>query len=187
MKLVVDLENLDGHVQDTLNDSVSTIIRDTIKSSVVTEVDKQLKEIIREEVGTMIASYVKDYITTTVITIGGGFYDKSEREELTVEQYLKKEIGDIMNSQSLRIKDFRGDVRNYTFEEFIKKEFDMGNAIQETLSNFMDEVKTEINLKLKNQFDDVTRQALSESVLMLLNQNETFTKIQTNIASLSNK
>lgn len=191
MKLAIELENLEKNVQDVLEQNATDVIKNCVFEMIRNEVNEVVKETISLEVNNNITSYVREYLTTTTIKVGGGFYDKKEEETFTVDQFIKKEIADCMQSKTLttRKRDRYGDCKTNTvsFEEFIKNEFDIEEDVRCMLSSFMKEVRNDVNKKIENQFNEATKQTLSDNILTLLSKNDTFVKIQDNIKSIANR
>ena len=191
MKLTLDLENLENILEEALNKNMDNAIDSAIKQTVAEQIEDKVKSLIEEGVSNKIASYIDDYIVNTKIKIGGGYFDKTPEEELTLEEYIKRQISDVMNNNAFKItkKDSWGDNKTVTltYEEYINSKFDITSEVEKALSNFMEKVKKDVNNKIRQQFDDVTRQMLSDTMLQLLVDNEAFTKIQNNIACIATR
>lgn len=190
MEIMMKLDNLEKNLEGILKDNLNDTIKDTVINLIQKETEEQVKDYIKEEVNLHIKNYVEEYIKTAKVKTGGGFYSNEEEKEYTVEQFLKKEIAECMEKKSFTIyKEDRYGKREeqVSFEEFIKKEFNIDDKIRGQLKKFMIEVKNDVNNRLKNQFNEVTKQTLSDTMLTLLLQNETFTKIQQNLASIATK
>ena len=54
-------------------------------------------------------------------------------------------------------------------------------------SREIDQIRKNINTRIKDMFDSSTRQMLSDNVLQVLMANETYQKIQGNIACIADK
>jgi len=59
--------------------------------------------------------------------------------------------------------------------------------IEKHIDKQMKKVKDEINSKVKSIFDDSTRKMLSENVLNILMANDTYKKIESNIANIATR
>ena len=49
-------------------------------------------------------NYVNDYIMNTKIKTGGNFWGDEEEKEYTVEQFIKKELKNRLESKTLKVK-----------------------------------------------------------------------------------
>lgn len=190
MELIIKMDELEGNIIEAVNINVEHVVEDTVKKSVKIEVEKQTKSIIEEIVGNKIQEYVLQYINETTFKIGGGWNDDRPSEELTVSQLIKKEIKEGMENKSFKVKNNDGygsRMKEVSFEDFIKGHLDFSKEVQEQLTKFMQEVRTDVNLRIKNQFNETTKAMLSDTMINLLSSNEVFTKIQNNIQSIANR
>jgi len=137
-----------------------------------------------------LTEFVNEYIETSTITVGGGFYSNEGAKTYTVAEYIKKELADSLKKGKLKIKnnDRYGDgFKEVTFEEFVKQSFDIDGAIKKELESFMKKTKQDINSKIDSTFTDVTKNMLSETVLNVLMKNDTFAKIKDNVKCIADK
>lgn len=63
----------------------------------------------------------------------------------------------------------------------------MNTKVQKELNSFVEDTRYNINEKMKKMFNDSTRTLLSDSILNLLQQNETYRRIETNISTIASK
>lgn len=183
MKITLDMENLADAVQNAVNDSINEVINEQIAKMIAKQTQESAKEIIETIVNEKLKSYVEDYIKTATISIGGGWC--AEPEVYTVEKYIQHQIAEIMESKSLASKDSRGYVKNVTFEDFVKAEFDVNTKVQNALKQFMDGVKKNINQNISNMFDQATQAALSSSITSLLMSSNTFMDMKDSIQRIT--
>ena len=156
-------------------------------------VDKKVKESIETVVSKNLASFVDDYIKNTQVKVGGGYWVESPEETLTVEQFIKRQLKDQMESKTLKCKkegkksSYDSDYENVSFETYINRTFDVTSLIQKELDSFMNSTKKEINAKIKESFTSTTKNMLSESVFNVLMNNDTYRKIQDNVACIADR
>ena len=181
MKITIDLENLSRLLQDNIEADLENVIRQEVKSKIEHMVKEYEKGIIEKVVNEELTNYVRDYIKTTTISVGGGW--DSEPKKYTADEYIKKEIADIMSEGKLRTNDRYNP--KVTFEDFIKKELDINKHIQAELKNFITKFKKDVDLNIAETFDRTTQEALSASVVNLLLKSETFLDMKDNIKRLT--
>ena len=193
MKVTIDLENLEGLVQDTMENNIKTIVKEQIDSTVRKVVDDLAKEVIQDKVSDNFQRFVDEYITTTKIKVGGGYWDDSDAKEYTVEQYIKKELKDRLESKTLKAKkkgrtsSYSDDFETVPFEEYINRQFDFNDMIKKELDKFMNDIRKQVNTTMKETFDDSTKNMLSNAVLNILGANETYRQIENNIKCIADK
>lgn len=194
MKVTIDLENLEHLVQTTTEKNIESII----KKQVVETVRKTINELAKKEISDTISEnfqrFVDEYIKTTTIKVGGNSYwDDEEQKEYTVEQYIKYELKNRLESKKLRVKkkghtsSYSDDFEEVTFEEYIKRSFNPEELIKSDLDKFMDGIRKDINKTMKETFDNSTKNMLSSAVLNILTANDTYRQIENNIKCIADK
>ena len=193
MKVTIDLENLETLVQTTIEKNIETIVNEQI-SLTVNEVAERLGEkVIKDKVSENFQRFVDEYITNTKIKTGGSYWDNTEDQEYTVEQYIKKELKDRLDSNKLKAKkpgrssSYSDDFEQVSFEEYIKRQFDFDDMIKKELDKFMDDIRKQVNKTMKETFDNSTKNLLSTAVLNILNANDTYRQIENNIKCIADK
>lgn len=193
MKVTIDLENLEKLVQTTMEKNIENIVKKQVESAVHKVADDLAKKEIRDTVADNFQRFVDEYIATTKITVGGGYWDNTESKEYTVEQYIKNELKNKLESKTLRVKkkgrssSYSDDYEDVSFEEYIKRQFNFENDIKKVLDAFMDDIRTQVNTTMKNTFDTATKNMLSTAVLNILGANETYRQIEHNIKCIADK
>lgn len=193
MKVTIDLENLETLVQTTMEKNIENIVKEQIEGTVRKVADNLAKKIVEEKVSENFQRFVDEYITTTKIKVGGGYWDNTEEHEYTVEQYIKKELKDRLDSKKLRVKkkgytsSYSDDFEQVSFEEYIDRQFDFDEMIKKDLDKFMDDVRKQVNKAMKETFDNSTKSMLSSAVLSILGANETYRQIENNIKCIADK
>ena len=197
MKATIDLENLEEIVKSGIEKNVEVIIKEEVDRIVHDQVNKIAKEKVEELVNITFEKFVQDYIKTAVIKTGGSFWDDEEPREYTVEQFIKQQLKERLESNTLKVKkigkisSYSDDFEKVTFEEYIKRTCDVNGQIEEVfgkkLNNFMDEIRKDINKTMKDTFDNSTKSLLSNAVLNILSANDTYKQIENNIKCIANK
>ena len=199
-----DVININFNTENFANGIVTAVVQ-SLKENLYQEVINQIKEEcladIREKIqlqtGEIIKEIIEDYMNTEKITIGGdSLWDDTPKEELTFIQYAKRCMKDIINSGRFRVVksieknrysnkyDIKTD--EYSFDEYIKANCGIDNEVKAYLDKEVDKIRQEINKNVKTVFDESTRNMLSQSVLNILMANDTYKKIESNIASIAN-
>lgn len=193
MKVTIDLENLEKLVQTTMEKNIENIVKKQVESAVHKVADDLAKKEIRDTVTDNFQRFVDEYIATTKITVGGGYWDNTERKEYTVEQYIKNELKNKLESKTLRVKkkgrssSYSDDYEEVTFEEYVKRQFNFEDDIKKVLDTFMDDIRQQVNKTMKNTFDNAMKNMLSTAVLNILGANETYRQIEHNIKCIADK
>lgn len=191
MKVNIEMENLEKVVQQTMEKNMEKVIQEEVYKLVNLKITELSRDVISNIVNMRMEQFVNEYIEKATITVGGGFYSREEAKTYTVEEYIKKEIAEILNNQKLKIKkeDRYGnnDTTTVSFEEYIKKSFDASALIKTQLDTFMTDVKNQINKNVKELFDSTTKKMLSDTVLNMLMQNDTFVQLNNSIKNIADK
>ena len=189
MKVTIDLENLEKIVQTTIDKNLENIVKEQVGATVRNVADKMAEKVIENKVSENFQRFVDEYIATTKIKVGGGYFDDTEAKEYTVEQFIKKELKEKLESKTLRVKkgQYSNNFESVSFEEYIKRGFDFEQMIKTDLDEFMDGIRKQVNETMKNTFDDSTKNMLSAAVLSILGTNETYRQIENNIKCIADK
>lgn len=193
MKVTIDLENLETLVQTTMEKNIETIVNEQISLTVNEVAERLAEKVIKEKVSENFQRFVDEYIVNTKIKIGGSYWDNTEDQEYTVEQYIKKELKDRLDSNKLKAKkpgrssSYSDDFEQVSFEEYIKRQFDFDDMIKKELDGFMDSIRKQVNQTMKETFDNSTKNMLSTAVLNILNANDTYRQIENNIKCIADK
>lgn len=192
MKVTIDLENLEQLCEEAIEKNICEIISQQIDKSVRDYIDRKAKDIISDKVSDNYQRFVDEYIQTTKIKTGGDYWGDEEAKEFTVEQFIKKELKDRLDSKTLKAKikgksRYSSDYESVTFEDYIKNAFDIDEIISDKLEKFMDDVRKDINAAMKETFDNSTKSMLSSTVLNILSANETYRQIESNIKCIADK
>ena len=170
------------------------LFRSVSQSRYQQTVESLAKKTIENEVSQNFEKFVSDYISTTKVKIGGNsYFDDTEAQEFTVEQYIKRELKARLEAKNLRTKkkgaksSYSDDFENVTFEEYINRTFQFNDMITKEIDKFMEEVRKDINKTMKETFDESAKNMLSNSVLNILSCNETYQKIENNIKCIADK
>ncbi|KAI4445274.1 hypothetical protein C823_007781 [Eubacterium plexicaudatum ASF492] len=194
MKVTIDLENLESLVKETTENNIETIIKEQVKKSVNKTIEELAKKEINNAVSSNFQKFVDEYIKNTVIKVGGNSYwDDEEQKEYTVEQYIKKELKDRLESKTLKAKkkgrtsSYSDDFEQVSFEEYINRSFNVDDLIKADLDKFMDGIRKDINKTMKDTFDSSTKNMLSSAVLSILTANDTYRQIENQIKCIADK
>lgn len=170
---------------------IATAVKRTLKKEIIAELKKSvlqdLKDDIQKNIATMSEEIVREVYENEKIILGGW---GEEKQEITVEQYLLNAIkGSFKDGKFItKEKDRWGDVetKEVSIEEYINGKINF-SAIQNDIDREIDSIRKDINSRIKDMFDTSTRQMLSDNVLQVLMANETYQKIQSNIACIADK
>lgn len=194
MKVTIDLENLESLCQETIEKNIESVVKEQVSAVVSKTIDRLAKEAINDAVSQNFERFVNEYITTTKIKVGGNsFWGDDEVQEYTVEQYIKKELKERLESNTLKAKkkgrtsSYSDDYEQVTFEEYINRSFNFDAEIAKEIDKFMDGIRKDINNTIKETFDNSTKNMLSNAVLNILIENDTYKKIESNIRCIADK
>lgn len=193
MKVTLELDNLEALVQKTLEKNLEAVVEEQISNIIQKTADVLLKNTIEARVSESFQHFVDDYIATKKIKVGGSYWDNEPEQEYTVEQYIKQQIKERLDSKQLKVKkkgrsgSYSDDYENITFEQYISRQFDFTETIKKELDTFMDDIRKQVNTTMKETFDNSTKSMLSNAVLSILSANDTYRQIENNIKCIADK
>lgn len=170
---------------------IANEVKRTLKKEIITELKKSvldsLKDDIRQNIATMSEEIVREVYENEKVILGGW---GEEKQEITVKQYLLNGIRDSFKDGKFvqKKKDRYGDweTKEVSIKDYIDGEINF-SRIKKDIDAEVDSIRKDINRRIEEIFDSSTRQMLSDNVLKVLMANETYQKIQSNIACIADK
>lgn len=199
LKIEFDTENFASGIVCAVVSEVKKNLYTEIVTHIKTEIVENMKEKIMLKSGEIIKEIIDDYVKNEKITIGGNsFWDDEPLQEYSMQEYAKKCIADAIKKGKFTVcngyeKDrysksgYKAKQTTYEFDAYIRSELAIGNDIKQYIDAQIMEIKDSVNKGVKDMFDASTKQMLSDSVLKVLMSNETYQKIQSNIACIADK
>ena len=193
MKITLELDNLENIVQTTLEKNLENVVKEQIADIVKKTADNLIKDTINTQVSENFQHFVDEYITTKKIKIGGSYWDNEPEQEYTVEQYIKQQLKEKLDSKQLKVKkkgrsgSYSDDYEYVNFENYISRQFDPNDLVKKELDTFMDDIRKQVNTSMKETFDNSTKSMLSNAVLSILSANDTYRQIENNIKCIADK
>jgi hypothetical protein len=193
MKVTLELDNLENIVQTTLEKNLENVVKEQIADIVKKTADNLMKDTINAQVSENFQHFVDEYITTKKIKIGGSYWDNEPEQEYTVEQYIKQQLKEKLDSKKLKLKKqdsygrYTNNYEEVSFETYISRQFDPSEEIKKELDTFMDDIRKQVNTTMKETFDNSTKSMLSNAVLSILSANDTYRQIENNIKCIADK
>lgn len=192
MKVTIDMDNLEHVLEKVLGENIEKVVREEAEKILQSTISNCAKDVIDNIANKSIETYVNDYIKTATLKTGGGLYPREEEKVYTVEQYLRKELAEILDSKTLTItkRNYISDCfekKKVTFEEFIKESFNFDEIIKKKLNEFSKELKIEITEILNNNLNQTAKNALSETVFKVLTESDVYKKLTDNLKYISEK
>lgn len=193
MKVTLELDNLENIVQTTLEKNLGNVVKEQIADIVKKTADNLIKDTINTQVSKNFQHFVDEYITTKKIKVGGSYWDNEPEQEYTVEQYIKQQLKEKLDSKKLKLKQmdsygrYTNNYEEVSFETYISRQFDPNEMIKKELDAFMDDIRKQVNTTMKETFDNSTKSMLSNAVLSILSANDIYRQIENNIKCSADK
>lgn len=199
IKIEFNTENFAAGIMQAVAAEVKKNLYSEIVSEIKNEVLEDIKEKIQCATGDIIKEIVQDFMNNNKICIGGSsIWDDEPKEELTLLQYAKRCVKDCIENSRFRIvksikKDcynrgkYSAETQEYTFEEYLYQHLGIDDEVKSYLDKQVDEVRQQVNNDVKAAFDESTKAMLSNAVLQVLMANDTYKKIESNIACIADR
>lgn len=170
---------------------IANEVKRVLKKEIIAELKKNvldgLKDDIRQNIATMSEEIVREVYENEKVILGGW---GEEKQEITVKQYLLNGIRDSFKDGKFIYKkknDYgRFEEKEVSIKDYIDGEINF-SKIKRDIDAEVDSIRKDINRRIEKIFDSSTRQMLSDNVLKVLMANETYQKIQSNIACIADK
>lgn len=187
MKIIIDMENLQSIIEESAKINTKNAVNQAIMDVAREKVDTVLCSRIEEIVNELIVGYVNNYLKTTKIHIGGG-WDNDNVEEYTAEEYLKKQVKDVFESQSFTVKqkDRWGNMKaeKVSFQEYLQSHLDIEAEVKPYMDKMAKCIKDDVNKKVKDLFDDAMRSTLAENVFAIVSASDTYRSVSNSLKML---
>lgn len=187
MKVTIDMENLEKMVADTCNKNAGKAIQDALESVVREKIDEVLGEKTDEYISHKIEEYIQAYLSTTKIQVGNSWSGDGVKE-YTVEEYVKKQISDILSDQKFtrKVDDRWGGRKEETvdFKAYIDSKIDIENEIKPYMEKIARQVRDDVNHRIKSMLDEAMRKNLADNVFTIVSSSETYRKVSESIKLL---
>lgn len=188
LEATIELTGLQSVAEESLKEVLSGSIKNTVTKIVQDSIKENYKDIIEERVSTMLAGQIDNMLYNHKIQIGGDYLSKEPAREVTIAELTDEKVKEYIANNQFTTKDRYGEyTRIKTFQEYIDEKLCLNTKVQKELNSFVEDTRYNINEKMKKMFDDSTRTLLSDSILNLLQQNETYRRIETNISTIADK
>ena len=199
LKIEFNTENFASGIMQAVAAEVKKNLYGEIVSEIKNEVLGDIREKIQYATSDIIKDIVRDFMNNEKICIGGSnVWDDEPKEELTLFQYAKRCVKDCIENSRFRIvksfeKDrynrgrYRAETQEYTFEEYLHQHLGIDDEVKSYLDKQVDEVRQQVNRDVKAAFDESTKAMLSNAVLQVLMANDTYKKIEGNIACIADR
>lgn len=162
MKIEIDVGFMHDYIRHTLQNTIEGSAIAIARTEVERIVSEELKNCVVEEVKEQVHSTVSDAISSFMsqgITIGGGW--REPERTLSRTEYLAEVIEKELE------KRFKEDA----LKEYAAKE------VKSAIDRYERKLRDEINAGIKTYFNEATRQILTDNVVSLLMQNDTFQRL----------
>ena len=174
LEVTIELTGLQSVAEESLKEVLSGSIKDTVTKIVQDSIKENYKDIIEERVSTMLAGQIDNMLYNHKVQIGGDYFSDEPAREVTIAKLTDEKVKEYIANNQFTTKDRYGEyTRIKTFQEYIDEKLCLNTKVQKELNSFVEDTRYNINEKMKKMFDDSTRTLLSDSILNLLQQNET--------------
>lgn len=197
LEIKFNTENFAAGIISAVKVEVKKNLYEEIVAEIKKEILDDMKETIYNQANAIIKEIIDEYVNTEKIKIGGNsFWDNEPVQEYSMREYAKKCIADAIKEGEFRVvtsteKERNGRIRarteKFSFDTYIRSELAIGNDIKDFIDKQIAEVRDTVNSGVKEMFDSSTKAMLSESVLKLLMANDTYKKIESNIACIASR
>ena len=188
LEVTIELTGLQSVAEESLKEVLSGSIKDTVTKIVQDSIKENYKDIIEERVSTMLAGQIDNMLYNHKVQIGADYFLNEPAREVTIAELTDEKVKEYIANNQFTTKDRYGEyTRIKTFQEYIDEKLCLNTKVQKELNSFVGDIRYDINEKMKEMFNESTRTLLSDSILNLLQQNETYRRIETNISTIASK
>ena len=168
-RIVIDAEYFSEYIRNTLKNTfrgeARVIAEREIKSIVKAEYESCIKKITQELIYKTVEQQVSNFMSGE-ITVGGGWGEppRTLSREAYMSELVEKNLGDVF--------------KNDTIVQSAKR------AAEDAITTFTRKTRDEINAGIRNNFNATMRQALTDNVVSLLMDNETYARLASSMSRM---
>lgn len=186
LKISFDVKNFALGIANEVKNEVKSKLKAEIIKELKASFMEELKEDIISNIKAISTEIVKEVYDTETVSEGWG----KDKKEYTVHEYLMAKMQESFHDGKFTIKerDSWGDwkTKEISLTSYIDSKINY-SEVQKKIDKEIDVIRKDINRKVEDIFNTSTRQMLSDNVLKVLMANETYQKIQSNIACIADK
>lgn len=195
-----DMENMCQGIVNAVKEQLKSELYEMVLAEIKADIVKDIKQTVLTSTGEIVKDLIVDFMNNEKITVGGDCWGNKKAEEYTLMDYAKKCVGEAINDSRFTvvteiteekswngIVNYRKKSREFKFNEFINSQLGIGNEIQKYMIQQIGDIKNQVNKDIRELFDKETKNMLSESVLSVLMTNDTYKKIQNQIACIADR
>ena len=188
LQATIELTGLQAVADEALKEIMDQTITDTVTKIVQDSIKENYKDIIEERVSIMLSGQIDNMLYNHKVQIGGDYFSDEPAREVTIAELTDEKVKEYITNNQFTTKSRCGDYRYIkTFQEYIDEKLCLNTKVQKELNSFIEDTRYDNNEKMKKMYNENTRNLLSDSILNLLQQNETYKRIETNISSIASK
>ncbi len=192
-------ENFANGIITEVTSKVKADLYKQIINELKDDILKDMKIQIKLSTHEILKEIIDDYMENEKLQIGGdSIWDDEPKEVLSMKQFAKRCIKESIEKGKFEIFEgfkesrytknkYEAQSKTVSFQEYIKGNLGITNEMKKYIDSQVDDVRKQINGNIKDMFDSSTKQLLADNVLQVLMANETYQKIQSNIACIANK
>lgn len=186
VKIEFDLEEMVEAIKQGVVQQFSDDIVSSIKTDIYNDLKKDLltlsKDAIKLETFEINKQLINEIYETETITTGGGW--NKETKSYTLKEYVIEQIKDCIANNNIEGKSksySKTSFRDYLIDQCVS------NEIRRAITDEINSIKDDLNYKITNIFNEQTKEMLSQTMLNILQTNESFKKIESSISTIANK
>lgn len=186
LKVEYDMEEMFLGIKDAIQQELGKDLAEEVKSELKGEIRAELFSKIKEDIQTntydTVQKMVSDIYDNEKVVIGGGWNE--EPKECTLREYVIQQVKEVIANNGF--EKGKKSYSNVTFQDWFREKC-VSDDIQRIIDKEISNIRNDVNYKVKNMFDQSTKTMLSDAVLNVLMANETYKKIENNIACIASK
>lgn len=168
INIEIDSGFMSDYIKHTIKNTVEEVVIELARNEVSSIINSKLKDAVisavKKEVDDVISKAVREFVSGE-IHIGGGWngpYRVVTRDQY-ISETIEKQLSDKMSGNK--------------FDESISR------RVCDAINKYTDNIRNDVNSRIKMYFDEATRQTLTNSVVSMLMDNETYRSLSASMKS----
>lgn len=161
----IDLSDMQLRIEHAFRNAIGTHISRVVDKLIQDEFGKSIRAKTAETVEALLTQKVAEFMEQP-IHIGGGW--REPERTLTRNEYITELVDKRLNN-------------NFDADKMAEH---IASTVKRSIDRFAEETKTQVNRQVKEMFDTATRANLTDSIVSLLMDNETYRSLSSSLQHL---
>lgn len=192
----IDVDSLSSYVENNVFQGIEERVSKRLEDIILKEFKEKtskIEKIVDEKIDNVVKDFIKDiYENKTIKVATNNRWNDVTVEEVVLQDLVMEKLRKITEDGKIEFtpRSSYSNKEYMTIAEYIKSKYldeSIETKLKSEVEKQMKTIKNQIETNLKSTFDSATKSMLTDQVMQILMQSETYRKISTNVSALAFK